>query len=95
VAGLGVSGLNPKVLLLVLALLPQFVDTGAAWPVAARIVALGLVHVASCAVVYTLVGTGARSVLRTRPAAARAVTRFSGAAMVVLGAIIVLEQFLA
>lgn len=90
--GLGVSGLNPKVFLLFLALLPQFVDLDAGWPVPAQIVALGLVHVASCAVVYSLVGTGARSVLRTRPAAALVVTRVSGAAMVVIGAVLVAEQ---
>ncbi|ARX81417.1 lysine transporter LysE [Streptomyces alboflavus] len=34
----------------------------------------------------------ARTVLRTRPAAARAVTRVSGAAMVVIGAVLVVEQ---
>lgn len=90
--GLGVSGLNPKVFLLFLALLPQFVDADARWPVPGQIIALGLVHVASCAVVYTLVGTGARSVLRTRPAAALVVTRVSGVAMVVIGALLVAEQ---
>jgi len=94
VTGLGVSGLNPKVFLLFLALLPQFVDPDAGWPVAAQIVALGLVHVASCAVVYSLVGTGARSVLATRPAAATAVTRFSGAAMVIIGTVLVVEQLI-
>ena len=57
-----------------------------------QIVALGLVHVASCAVVYTGVGAGARRVLRARPAAARAVTRFSGAAMVVIGVVLLVEQ---
>ena len=62
--GAGISGLNPKVFLLFLALLPQFIDPEAAWPVAAQIVVLGLVHVASCAVVYTGVGTGARRLLR-------------------------------
>jgi threonine/homoserine/homoserine lactone efflux protein len=46
---------------------PQFIDPEAAWPVAAQIVVLGLVHVASCAVVYTGVGTGARRLLRARP----------------------------
>lgn len=92
--GFGVSGLNPKVFLLFLALLPQFTDADASWPVAAQIVALGLVHVASCAVVYTLVGTGARRVLGTRPAAARAVTRLSGAAMVLIGIVLLAEQLL-
>jgi threonine/homoserine/homoserine lactone efflux protein len=92
--GLGISGLNPKVLVLFAALLPQFADPEAAWPFALQIVALGLVHVASCAVVYTGVGTGARRVLRTRPAAARWVTRFSGAAMVAIGAVLLVEQLI-
>ena len=92
--GLGISGLNPKVFLLFLALLPQFVDEDAGWPVAGQVVALGLVHVASCSVVYTLVGTGARTVLRTRPTAAQTVSRLSGAAMVVIGVVLVVEQVL-
>jgi threonine/homoserine/homoserine lactone efflux protein len=79
------------VLLLFLALLPQFTDPEARWPLAAQIMALalGLVHVASCALVYTALGAGARRVLQTRPTAARAVTRFLGAAMVVIGALLV------
>lgn len=92
VKGAGISGLNPKVFLLFLALLPQFTDPDAGWPLAVQIGALGLVHVASCAVVYTGVGTGARRVLRARPAAARAVTRFSGAAMVMIGVLLLAEQ---
>jgi len=90
--GLGTSGLNPKAILLFLALLPQFTRPDAAWPVAAQIVVLGLVHVASCAVIYTGVGTGARRVLGTRPAAARVVSRCSGAAMLVIGVLLVAEQ---
>ncbi len=90
--GLGVSGLNSKVLLLFLALLPQFTVAAAPWPLAVQIAVLGLVHVASCAVVYTGVGVGARRVLRTRPAAARVVSRSSGAAMVVIGAVLLVGQ---
>ncbi|WP_035855071.1 LysE family translocator [Cryptosporangium arvum] len=90
--GLGVSGLNPKVLLLFLALLPQFTRPGTGWPVAAQIAVLGLVHVASCAVVYTGVGTGARTVLRARPAAAAVVTRLSGVTTVSVGALLLIEQ---
>lgn len=89
--GLGIIGLNPKVFLLFLALLPQFTDSTAAWPIAVQIAALGLVHVVSCAVVYTGVGAGARRVLRARPAAARAVSRFSGAAMLVIGVVLLAE----
>ena len=47
VKGAGISGLNPKVFLLFLALLPQFTDSTAAWPIAVQIAALGLVHVVS------------------------------------------------
>ncbi|GAA0977300.1 LysE family transporter [Acrocarpospora macrocephala] len=92
VKGAGISGLNPKVFLLFLALLPQFTDPDAGWPPAVQIMVLGLVHVASCAVVYTAVGAGARRVLRARPAAARAVSRFSGAAMVAIGVLLLVEQ---
>ena len=90
--GAGVSGLNPKVFLLFLALLPQFTDPAADWPLAGQITTLGLVHVASCAVVYTAVGVGARVVLGTRPLAARIVTRVSGAAMILIGAFLLAEQ---
>jgi len=90
--GFGVSGLNPKVFLLFLALLPQFTDPAGTWPMAAQIVALGTVHVATCAVVYTLVGVGARVLLQARPLAARAVSRFSGAAMVAIGAFLLIQQ---
>ena len=37
--------------LLFLALLPQFTDPNAGWPLSVQIVVLGLVHVASCAVI--------------------------------------------
>jgi threonine/homoserine/homoserine lactone efflux protein len=92
--GAGISGLNPKVFLLFLALLPQFTDPGSPWPIGAQIMLLGLVHVATCAVIYTGVGAGARVVLGTRPAAAKAVTRFSGAAMTVIGVILLVEQLI-
>jgi threonine/homoserine/homoserine lactone efflux protein len=92
--GAGISGLNPKVCLLFLALLPQFTDRDAAWPIAGQIVVLGLIHVASCAAVYTGVGTGARRVLWARPTAARAVTRFSGTAMIVIGVVLLAEQLI-
>jgi threonine/homoserine/homoserine lactone efflux protein len=92
--GAGISGLNPKALLLFLALLPQFITRGGAWPFAAQIVLLGLVHTANCAVVYTSVGTTARRVLRIRPGAATAVTRCSGVAMIVIGALLLVERLL-
>jgi len=92
VKGFGVSGLNPKVFLLFLALLPQFTDPLGAWPVPLQIVALGLVHTFSCGVVYLSVGFGARAVLRARPNAARFVSRASGAVMLIIAAVLILEQ---
>lgn len=94
VKGIGISGFNPKALLLFLALLPQFTVSTSAWPVAAQIALLGLVHTATCGVVYACVGTGAKLVLSTRPAAATAVTVVSGAAMTVIGVVLLAEQFL-
>jgi threonine/homoserine/homoserine lactone efflux protein len=91
--GVCVSGLNPKVFLLFLALLPQFTDPSAAWPIPAQIVALGLIHLISCGVVYLLVAYGSHAVLRTRPQAAKAVGRFSGAVMIVIAVILLLRQF--
>lgn len=90
--GAGVSGLNPKVFLLFLALLPQFTDPAGSWSVPVQIVALGLIHVFSCGVVYLLVGFGAQAVLQTRPRAARIVSRISGAAMMAIALFLLAGQ---
>lgn len=90
--GVGISGLNPKALLLYFSLFPQFIHPAAGWPVAAQTGLLGMLHMAACAVVYLSVGVLARTVLRTRPAAARAVTRVSGAMMIVIGGFLLVER---
>ncbi|WP_213936707.1 LysE family translocator [Pseudomonas sp. dw_612] len=92
IKGLCVSGLNPKVFLLFLALLPQFTDAAAAWPVPMQMIALGLIHTVSCGVIYLLVGFGSQIVLQARPAAARFVSRFSGAAMIIIAVVLIIEQ---
>ncbi|MEG3136113.1 LysE family translocator [Rouxiella sp. T17] len=91
--GLCISGLNPKVFLLFLALLPQFTSANASWPVPVQIVALGFLHIFSCGVVYLLVGFGSRAVLKTRPRAAYIVSRISGAVMILIAALLLIEQF--
>jgi len=91
--GFCVSGLNPKVFLLFLALLPQFTDPQSSWPVPLQIVLLGLVHLCSSLVVYTLVGYGAKLVLGSRPGAARMVGRLSGVAMIAVAMLLVVGQF--
>lgn len=90
--GAGVSGLNPKGLLVLVVLLPQFTDAAGAWPIPVQLAVLGLIFVGSCALVYFAVGMGARTVLRARPSAMRLVSRISGAAMVVLAVVLVVEQ---
>ncbi|CAM5243130.1 LysE family translocator [Streptomyces griseomycini] len=92
--GAAISGLNPKGLLLYLSVLPQFLVTGdgARLPVPAQTVALGLLHMACCAVVYLSVGLAARAVLGARPSAARAVVRTSGAAMLGIGAFLLVQR---
>ncbi|WP_084264445.1 LysE family transporter [Actinomadura macra] len=83
--GIGVSGLNPKGLLIFLALLPQFTDPDGTWPVAMQIGVLGLVFMGSCALFYLCLGTVTRTALHARPAAARHISRLSGTAMVGIG----------
>ncbi|MFI1165819.1 LysE family translocator [Streptomyces sp. NPDC020801] len=91
--GATISGLNPKGLLLYLSVLPQFLTTrGAHVPVPVQTAALGGLHMACCAAVYLTVGTLAGAVLHARPAAARAVVRTSGAAMLGTGALLLVER---
>lgn len=93
--GAGISGLNPKALLLYFSLFPQFIDPEAGWSVAAQTGLLGTLHMALCAVVYLAVGVLARTVLKTRPSAARAVARASGAMMIVIGGFLLVERLAA
>jgi threonine/homoserine/homoserine lactone efflux protein len=93
--GAATSGLNPKGLLLFVAVLPQFVDRHGSLPVAIQIGVLGVIHMGNCAVAYLGVGTLARNLLTTRPTAAHTVTRAAGVAMIVLGTLLLLERALA
>ncbi|MFF0290744.1 LysE family translocator [Streptomyces sp. NPDC005262] len=90
--GAGISGLNPKALLLYFSLFPQFIDPAGGWPVAAQTGLLGTLHMAACALVYLAVGVLARRVLKTRPSVARAVPRVSGAMMIVIGGSLLVER---
>jgi threonine/homoserine/homoserine lactone efflux protein len=92
--GAGISGLNPKVFLLFLALLPQFTDPDAGLADRRADRGAGASPRGQLRRVYTGVGTGARRVLRARLTAARAVTRFSGTAMIVIGVVLLAEQLI-
>ena len=45
--GVGISSLNPKVLLLYFSLFPQFIRPANGWPVSAQIGLLGALHMAA------------------------------------------------
>jgi len=94
VTGVGVSGLNPKGLLIFLALLPQFTSPHGSWPVAGQIGLLGLAFMATCAAFYLALGSVARSVLNARPGPARAVSRLSGAGMVLVGTLLLVDRLI-
>jgi threonine/homoserine/homoserine lactone efflux protein len=90
--GIGVASLNPKLILLLTAVLPQFTSHASAWPVQGQIAVLGAFHLLGCAVVYLAVGAGSARVLGTRPGVARVVTRISGLAMIAIGLVLLAER---
>ena len=92
--GVGVSGLNPKAIVIFLAMLPQFTTPDAAWPIVGQMTALGIVWALTCAVVYLVVGASAGRILSSRPHTARVVSRLSGACMIAVGAALLVERFL-
>lgn len=84
-AGAAVSGLNPKGLMLFIALLPQFIAP-AGWPAAAQMFALGLLFIASATTFYALLGLFAGRVLAGSERGSRILTGVAGAAMMVVAA---------
>lgn len=92
VRGIGVSGLNPKGLLVFLALLPQFTNPRTGWPMTAQLAVLGLVFTITCALFYLSMGSLVRRILAARPGVARAISRFSGAAMIFIGLLLLAER---
>lgn len=92
--GIGVSALNPKGLLLFLAILPQFADPAAAWPLPVQLAVLGGLFVVTCGAFYLALGAAARAVLGARPAASRVVSRISGGAMVAIGVALLVERII-
>lgn len=93
--GAAVSGLNPKGLLIFVAVLPQFTEPAAAWPLPVQMGVLGAAFTATGAVVYLCVGAAAQHLLRARPSVSRLVSRVSGASMVVIGAALLVERLTA
>ena len=91
--GTGVSITNPKGLLLLLALLPQFISPQG-WPSSAQMLVLGSIHLFNCATIYFTVALLARHVLRSRPRASLIVTKCSGIVMTLVGVALLVERVL-
>lgn len=94
-SGVGVSGLNPKALLIFVALLPQFVDPSRGWPLAVQLTLLGLLFTVTCALFYLCLGALARRAFVSRPGAARVVSLLSGLSMLLIGGALVVERLIA
>jgi threonine/homoserine/homoserine lactone efflux protein len=75
--GMGVSSINPKGLMLLLALLPQ-VLTDDGWPSGIQMGLLGGIFILEILVVYSGVAVAARALLADRPRLATAVSVVSG-----------------
>jgi threonine/homoserine/homoserine lactone efflux protein len=78
--GVGVSALNPKGILIFLAVLPQFTRTPDGWPLPAQFTVLGSVFIAIVGVFYLSLGWAA-----DRLPSPRLTTRLAGAAMILTG----------
>jgi threonine/homoserine/homoserine lactone efflux protein len=95
VRGIGVSGLNPKGLLVFLALLPQFTTPRGSWPLTVQLAVLGLVFILTCALFYLGMGSLIRKLLDARPTVARVISRVSGTAMILIGLLLLAERLVA
>lgn len=90
--GIAVSGLNPKALLIFVALLPQFTRDDTAWPISLQLVVLGLVFTVLVGGFYPILGTVARTFVLRSPRVSVLLTRSAGGVMIVLGLILLWER---
>jgi threonine/homoserine/homoserine lactone efflux protein len=81
--------------LLFVAVLPQFVEPAAAWPVTAQPAVFASFHVAACGLVYAGTAMTARRPLRTRRRVAAGISAASGMMMVAIGVVLGLERVVA
>lgn len=95
VRGMGVSGFNPKALLLFVAILPQFASPDRAWPLPAQLAVLGIFYVFLAGSFYAMLGFGAGRLFAAHPRLSYLVTRVAGVAMIVVGLGLVVEHVVA
>jgi len=89
------AGARSGPLLVFLAVLPQFATPRGIWPLAVQLAILGVVFTLTCGVFYLSMGSAARRILDGRPALSRVIARVSGAAMIVIGLLLLAEHLLA
>lgn len=92
--GVGVSALNPKGLLIFLSILPQFAHPTATWPLPLQLTALGGVFIMICVLVYVPLGHFADRVLGARPHIAQITAKVAGAAMILVGIVLLAERLI-
>ncbi|HIW92548.1 MAG TPA: LysE family translocator [Candidatus Corynebacterium avicola] len=92
--GMGISGLNPKGLMLLLALLPQFL-THDGWASGIQIMLLGGIFVIETLLIYSGVAVLARTLLQSRPRLNRAVSVASGIFLTLFGTWLLVDSLLA
>lgn len=88
--GFLISGLNPKVMLLFVAILPQFIAPSGFSP-KIQLFILGMIHFIGCTIVYFLVSIFARSILSKSPGTAKRFSRISASILMLLGAGLVFD----
>lgn len=91
--GITISLLNPKVIMLIIAILPQFIHPQSSWGVPLQITVLGGIHYATCLVIYLTVGYGMQYLLSIYPQATNYVNYLSGFAMASIGLLLLVDFF--
>lgn len=92
--GAGVSALNPKSVLLFVAVLPQFAHPDQPWPLPVQLGVLGLEYIAITIAFLVPLGHAASRVLGSSTRIARATSLVTGVAMLLAGAALLLEGVL-
>ena len=90
--GFIISGLNPKVILLFLALLPQFVLPTLSFSITEQLLVLSIIHLVGCALVYWLIGVSARKILSNNPALSLKFGRASACILFILGSLMLVDS---
>lgn len=93
ISGALVSGLNPKALLLFIALLPQFIAPQAMLPLALQIVVLGILYIILMSAFYTAMGTVLGRLAAGSTTAMTVISALAGLAMITVAVVMLGQRF--